>query len=1423
MFTPRVGKSTFERSPWYAEIEKELESRNNKCRLQGMNKIYFDEGDPYKYKDVYEYVRNNPFKAANCKLRKYPDRSTDKYKRYYKDAYDEKDCQLLNGVWDDKTLSRTNRAVNGTCWVTPEDSDCARNYEVKQLLRRRENPTNKDWLIGEGSKKCNRDQSCSWIKLNNGHDCFSRKAALNIQGKVMDPPSTMPKDLTKDGIEKYVYDWYVNRIHGQPPQTTELFGEGNRCSPSAKKAAQENERRKKLSPEELATLDPLKVPDMMLLERAIGADRLAKYALDRKYWRTIKGVEFVEDFTKMPLYEGKRIEDEAEEEKEPENQMFPSVPQSVVNMLMKNIAKTNSTNRGLMAWHSTGSGKCFKKGTLILMFDGSTKPVENVQVGDLVMGDDSTPRTVLSLGRGQDDMYDIIPMKGESYTVNSEHILVLKWTGKNKIAYSMKHNVNLPWTVSYFDKQSVRIKEKSFKTHKQAQAYLATFTPEHKILHIEVRDYLNLHPTLQKQLKGIRAGVEFKAQKVPFDPYMIGYFLGGGTISGLGKRSFKLLHTIQQHDLIKSPHIPDVYKVNSREVRLQMLAGIIDSHGHYNMGVYNCLQKNCIMANDIAYLARSLGLAAHITKHKTSYRVCISGNRLNDVPVKILRNKATIKKHGKDALVTSIAVKHAGFDDYYGFTLNGNHRFLLGDFTITHNTCTATGVFEAFWDTDRQIVFASSLDAIASNPDYKFHECGARLYPRFQKEPYTGKTEQERVTKVGEAFEKRGVIFVSFAKLANRIEKTEKFKKLMGIQSGVKRSWPKLLGGGGATKKVAAKTRSSKKKEQEAVKKTAIKKVATKKTSKTTSKTTSKSTSKSTSKKATKAKTESVKVVQPVAEPKQPKREKKTITQGDSPMSRLIDRICKWYDLNDRDVIRANLKQCNINDHDEFIDLDNAVLVIDEVHNLFRPLATQRERHNYVETHIVDPTVHPNLKVVILTATPGDNVPDVMKLINIVRDPTTPVIRAPNVDVKDDIDRFKSEIRGMVSFFDMSNDLTKFPQISNTGPIKYPMSSTQFARYVEAYKEIKADMKNYEKLAKANQLNKFWQGARKYANMLYNFEKTMKLTEFSSKLPALLENVEKYSKEKHYIYSAFYENRGSSQGILEIARQLEAKGYTKLTVKEAKELNRAGKLPPIGKRFVLAIQSEIGEEGSSMAGKNLHELIKLYNSSVNKNGDYIHVFLASQGFNEGIDLKGVRHVHIFEPLVTMASDMQTIGRARRYCSHSDLDKDKGEWTVKIHRYMSDFPIELSRPKVPEMEERIKEMEIKLQDLEAKLAAAGKTRAKDEEQKAYKENLKNMIKSTKASIKEANAELKQVQKLDLQNIKNIDEFVFNEAREKMKQLFTVYHAMKETAVDCRILSKFHNQNLASIDTPIKCATFGSEPVTRPSTAIGSDRT
>ncbi len=81
----------------------------------------------------------------------------------------------------------------------------------------------------------------------------------------------------------------------------------------------------------------------------------------------------------------------------------------------------------------TGGGKCFKKGTEMLMFDGSIKKVEDIIIGDKLMGDDSMSRIVTSLASGEEMMYDVIPVKGDKYTVNESHILSLKYTNLKNI------------------------------------------------------------------------------------------------------------------------------------------------------------------------------------------------------------------------------------------------------------------------------------------------------------------------------------------------------------------------------------------------------------------------------------------------------------------------------------------------------------------------------------------------------------------------------------------------------------------------------------------------------------------------------------------------------------------------------------------------------------------------------------------------------------------------------------------------------------------------------------------------------------------------------------------------------------------------------------------------------------------------------
>ena len=316
--------------------------------------------------------------------------------------------------------------------------------------------------------------------------------------------------------------------------------------------------------------------------------------------------------------------------------------------------------------------------------------------------------------------------------------------------------------------------------------------------------------------------------------------------------------------------------------------------------------------------------------------------------------------------------------------------------------------------------------------------------------------------------------------------------------------------------------------------------------------------------------------------------------------------------------------------------------------------------------------------------------------------------------------------------------------------------------------------------------------------MMVNFDKNMNLSDFSSQIPALIENLENKPDEKHYVYSAFYENRGyGGQGIIAIAKELDKRGYEKLSISDAKKFNKTNTMPDKKKRYILAIQKEIGNDGTSTAGKNLGELIKIYNNKANIDGEYVHIMLASQGFNEGIDLKAVRHIHIFEPLVTWASDRQTIGRAARYCSHGDLDRDRGQWVVEIHRYMSDVPITLLRPNFGDMEKKKTFINNEIETLTNELEILDK-----KTQKVEIKEKKAEITAKKKELKEIDKEATKAKKVDTSNIKNIEQVIFDESRERMQEIMMIYQIMKECAIDCRILQSFHT----STGNDLKCEMF-----------------
>jgi len=444
---------------------------------------------------------------------------------------------------------------------------------------------------------------------------------------------------------------------------------------------------------------------------------------------------------------------------------------------VKNFLSFQTPYSSLLLYHGLGTGKCHSKGTPIIMSDGSIELVENIKEGDFLMGDDSMPRKVLSIATGQDKMYDIIPVKGDKYTVNQEHILCLKASGFPKMCRN-NHKANINYNVQWIQNNEFKSKTFTFNQEnnnelqmkEEAEKFYKSIlnNPETRdyVIEISVKDYLELSEKKKALLKGYKVPVNFEEKELPFDPYMIGYWLGDGTareasitsqdsavlyyfaqnlpkyklslnhrsvycygVTGTGKKNQnQFLNTLKELNLLNNKHIPMIYKCNSRENRLKLLAGLLDSDGHLdNTGsCFEFSQKDETLMDDVIYLARSLGFACYKAEKNiswtykgeknigTAFRIHISGSGLEEIPTQIPRKKACPRKQIKDALVTGIKVEYVNEDDYYGFTLDGNCRYLMGDFSVTHNTCSAIGVCEEMRDYMKQMGIKKRIIIVAS-------------------------------------------------------------------------------------------------------------------------------------------------------------------------------------------------------------------------------------------------------------------------------------------------------------------------------------------------------------------------------------------------------------------------------------------------------------------------------------------------------------------------------------------------------------------------------------------------------------------------------------------------------------------------------------------------------------------------------------
>jgi intein/homing endonuclease len=327
------------------------------------------------------------------------------------------------------------------------------------------------------------------------------------------------------------------------------------------------------------------------------------------------------------------------------------------------------------------------------------------------MGPDSLPRTVQAVNSGQEEMYDIYENNVKRkfvYGCNASHILSLKYCSDDG-RYGLEKG---------------------------------------EIIDVTVKEYLSWSERKKRLFLGFRTGVQFEEKSLPIPAYILGAWIGDGTssttalttmdkemvdewsnyaksinmqvrvqdikIDNKAKTYFitsdqqngsndrnPFMSELRSMELINNKYIPNIYKINNRHNRLEFLAGLIDTDGSMPFdGTYVFTQVKKHIVDDVEYIAKSLGFKTNVKEVPsysystdeiqrvigTCFKLTIGGNNTWEIPCRLPRKRSTKRTKSRDGSNYSIEIVPQGIGTYYGFTLEEEPHFVLGDFTVTHNT-----------------------------------------------------------------------------------------------------------------------------------------------------------------------------------------------------------------------------------------------------------------------------------------------------------------------------------------------------------------------------------------------------------------------------------------------------------------------------------------------------------------------------------------------------------------------------------------------------------------------------------------------------------------------------------------------------------------------------------------------------------------
>lgn len=172
----------------------------------------------------------------------------------------------------------------------------------------------------------------------------------------------------------------------------------------------------------------------------------------------------------------------------------------------------------------------FRRDTTVLCYDGTIKNVQDLQIGDILMGDDSTPRTITKLFNGRKGLYKIQPTDTTSpYYITDDQIICLRYNTRPFIVkinnkyprYRIKYPIMETKSLNGHQLSKVKVSSKSFscmtytnegaaeKAKIKQASLLKDYESEWPLHEVQLLEYINQKNSFNHSLVAYRIAVDF--------------------------------------------------------------------------------------------------------------------------------------------------------------------------------------------------------------------------------------------------------------------------------------------------------------------------------------------------------------------------------------------------------------------------------------------------------------------------------------------------------------------------------------------------------------------------------------------------------------------------------------------------------------------------------------------------------------------------------------------------------------------------------------------------------------------------------------------------------------------------------------------------------------------------------------------------